>query len=81
MWAAGAVVLPGAAYLASDAWAAVGKVPVLEAKFEAIGQRLERIEDSLDMLLRFQLRHRVETNGTIVVCKDAQGRVAPCEEN
>lgn len=80
-WLGGAALTAVAGYVVSDAWAAIGKVPILESKFEAIGHRLERIEDSLDMLLRFQLRHRVETNGTIVVCKDARGRVAPCEEN
>ena len=78
-WIAGAVFLPVGAYLVQDAWASVSKVPILETKFEAIGQRLERIEDSLDMLIRLQIR-RSGAEGTMVVCKDERGRVAACQE-
>ena len=81
LWLAGVAASAFATYLVQDAWAAIGKVPVLESRFDAVGQRLERIEDSLDLLLRFQLRRHAESDGTIVMCKDARGRVAPCQEN
>lgn len=79
-WLGGAALTALVGYLVQDAWAAIGKVPILESKFQAVDQRLERIEDSLDLLLRFQLRRYSDAGGTIVMCKDARGRVAPCDE-
>jgi len=79
----GTALLTTLGYLAADAWTQVGRVPTLEERLrlttERLDGRLGRIEDSLDLLLRLQLR-RVEASGTMVVCKDDRGRVAACQE-
>ena len=77
---AGATASAWAAVVVPDTWETIGKVPVLQAQYETVLTRLERIEDSLDLLLRIQLK-RAAISGTIVVCKDDSGRVGACEEN
>lgn len=79
----GTIVLTAAGYIASDVWTQAGRVPTLEERLsqttQRIENRLERIESSLDMLIRLQIR-RSGSEGTMVVCKDERGRVAACQE-